>query len=125
MDINDLSYKVRGSIYEVHKHLGNGLLESAYETALLFELESRGIKAEKQVEIPVYYKENLLDIGFRADIIVEDCIVLELKSVVSLEKVHFKQLLNYLKLTNLKLGYLVNFNVESLVNKISFVRIVN
>ena len=125
MDINDLSYKVRGAIYEVHKHLGNGLLESAYETALLFELESRGIKAEKQVEIPVYYKENLLDIGFRADIIVEDCIILELKSVVSLEKVHFKQLLNYLKLTNLKLGYLVNFNVESLENKISFVRIVN
>ena len=125
MDINDLSYKVRGAIYEVHKHLGNGLLESAYESALLFELESRGIKAEKQVEIPVYYKENLLDIGFRADIIVEDCIVLELKSVVSLEKVHFKQLLNYLKLTNLKLGYLVNFNVESLENKISFVRIVN
>lgn len=125
MELNELSYKVRGAIYTVYKELGAGLLESVYEAALLYELTSSGLKAESQVPLPVIYKEIKLELGFRLDILVENQIIIEIKSVESLHNVHKKQLLNYLKLANKRLGFLVNFNVDLLVDKESFIRIIN
>jgi GxxExxY protein len=125
MELNELSYKVRGAIYTVYKELGAGLLESVYEAALLYELTSLGLKAESQVPLPVIYKEIKLELGFRLDILVENQIIIEIKSVESLHNVHKKQLLNYLKLSKKKLGFLVNFNVDLLVDKESFIRIIN
>lgn len=125
MELNELSYKVRGAIYTVYKELGAGLLESVYEAALLYELTSLGLKAESQVPLPVIYKEIKLELGFRLDILVENEIIIEIKSVESLHNVHKKQLLNYLKLSKKKLGFLVNFNVDLLVDKESFIRIIN
>ena len=123
MSINDLSYKVRGAMFEVYKTLGPGLLESIYESALVHELELLGLKVKKQVPLPVKYKNIELDIKFRIDIIVEDQIVLEIKSVEELNGVHYKQLLSYLKLTGHKLGLLVNFNSDNVNTSIH--RVVN
>ena len=107
----ELSYKIVGAIYEVYNQLGIGLLEKVYASALKFELESRGLKVQTEVPIPVYYKGNLLqDVAFRIDLLVEDRIIVEIKSVEELSAKHHKQILNYLKLSNLKLGILVNFN---------------
>jgi GxxExxY protein len=123
MSINDLSYKVRGAMFEVYKTLGPGLLESIYESALVHELELLGLKVKKQVVLPVTYKDIKLEINFRIDIIVEDQLIVEIKSVEELNGVHYKQLLSYLKLTGYKLGLLVNFNSDN-VNA-SIHRIVN
>jgi GxxExxY protein len=125
MDIHDLSYKIRGAIYTVYKELGPGLFESVYEAALMYELQSIGLQAQNQVTLPVFYKGIQLDLGFRLDILVDNQVVIEIKSVESLHKVHKKQLLNYLKLSHKKLGFLVNFNVDLLVDKESLVRIIN
>lgn len=95
---------------EVHRRLGPGLLESVYQLALLIELEQMGIKAEKEVEVPVFYRGRELGIGFRADIIVEDCLLLELKAVDDFAPIHMAQIMNYLKLLRFKRGYLLNFN---------------
>ena len=108
MDRDDLTYKVRGAIFEVNKVLGHGFLEKVYENALMIELRLRGIKAENQVPIEVIYKGE--EVGeYVADIVVEDQIILELKAIDSLQKIHEAQLLNYLKATEYKLGFLVNF----------------
>ncbi|SEF99037.1 GxxExxY protein [Halpernia humi] len=123
MTENDLTYKIRKGIYEVSNTLGSGLLESVYEKALLIELEEQGLVVQSQVPISVSYKENDLGLGFRADILVEDKIIIEVKSVSELNPIHHKQLLNYLKLTNLHLGILVNFNTSD-INK-NIIRIVN
>ena len=123
MTENDLTYKIRKGIYEVYNNLGSGLLESVYEKALLIELEEQGLVVQSQVPISVSYKENDLGLGFRADILVEDKIIIEVKSVSELNPIHHKQLLNYLKLTNLHLGILVNFNTSD-INK-NIIRIVN
>lgn len=125
MEINDISYKVRGAIYEVHKELGPGLLESVYHAALMIELSQLALKVEKEVGLYPVYKNHFLDLGFRMDIVVEDQLVIELKSVEILHPIHKKQLLNYLKISKKKLGILVNFNCVSLEDKVSLVRIIN
>jgi len=114
----DLSYKIRGAIYEVYNYLGIGLLESVYTNALKYELERRGLKVCKKVALPVLYKEITLDVAFRLDLLVEDKAIIEVKSVEELKPIHHKQLLNYLKITQLKLGILVNFNEENINNGI-------
>lgn len=97
--------------FEVHKELGPGLLESVYEECLVFELRKRGLKAESQVFLPIYYKDNKLEKNFRIDVVVEDIIALELKSVYDIYPIDEAQLVTYLKLSKLKLGYILNFNV--------------
>ena len=108
MDINDITYKINGAIFEVNKILGPGFLEKVYENALLIELKNQGLKADKQVPIKVAYKENLVGEYF-ADILVENQVIIELKTVEKLTNNHEAQLLNYLKATGIKVGILVNF----------------
>lgn len=111
---DDLAYNIIGCVLKVHSKLGPGLLESVYQKALMIELDNECLLAEKEVPLEVMYDDQNLGIGFKMDILVEDQIVLELKSVSALEKVHFKQLQTYLKLANKPMGYLINFNAESL-----------
>jgi GxxExxY protein len=118
MEENDISYKIRGCIFKVYNSLGPGLLESVYEAALAYELQEEGFKVEIQVPIPVVYNEIRLDLGFRADIIVEKKVIIEIKSVENIAEVHHKQVLTYLKLTGIKLGILINFNTEELSRSI-------
>jgi GxxExxY protein len=108
MDINEITFAINGAIFEVNRILGPGFLEKVYENALLIELRARGLKAEVQVPITVSYKENTVGEYF-ADILVEDKVIVELKTVEHLDKVHEAQLLNYLKATDIKVGLLVNF----------------
>ena len=121
--INDLTYEVRGCLFRVHSKLGPGLLESIYEEALSFELTKYKIPFKTQVMYPVYYDEVKLSKEFRLDILIDSQLILELKSVETLSPVHAKQMLTYLKITNLKIGLLVNFNVANLQTGIQ--RIVN
>lgn len=115
---NDLSYLIRGAIFKVYNELGPGLLESVYETVLMYELEKQGLSVKKQVPLPVLYDGIELEIGFRLDLLVNNKVIIEIKSVESLAKVHHKQLLTYLKLTEIKLGILVNFNVDNITEGI-------
>jgi GxxExxY protein len=108
MDINEITYEINGAVFEVNKVLGGGFLEKVYENALLIELRSRGLKAEGQVPIKVFYKENIVG-EYIADIVVEDQVIVEIKAVDRLEKTYEAQLLNYLKSTGIKIGLLVNF----------------
>ena len=123
MDANDITYKIRGAIYDVYKELGPGLLESVYEEALTFELEQRGLKVERQVQVPITYKGNVLKTDLRLDLIVEDEVIVELKSVEEMKKVFSKQLLTYLRLMDKKIGLLVNFNTDNILTAIT--RVVN
>ena len=118
MEFESLSKNVLGAAIEVHKHLGPGLLESAYEECLAFELVQRGYKIEGQKPIPVVYKEIKLDCGYRIDILVDDVLVLELKSVDCFSPVHEAQILTYMKFAQKKIGLLINFNVTLLKNGI-------
>jgi len=118
MKENEISGKIIGCAIEVHKALGPGLLESAYEECLFYELQAAGLKVEKQKSLPVVYKDVKLDVGYRIDLLVEDCVVVELKAVEALHDVHTAQVLTYLKLSGCKLGLLLNFNVTKLVNGI-------
>ncbi|MBN1790094.1 MAG: GxxExxY protein [Bacteroidales bacterium] len=120
---NELSSAIVNCCYHIHTKLGPGLLESVYEEVLCYELLEIGLSYTRQSNIPVYYNKLILEMGFRADIIVENKVIIELKSVESIAPVHKKQLLTYLKLTGLKLGLLVNFN-EALI-KDGIYRIVN
>ena len=120
---DDLSYRVIGCALEVYKTLGPGLLESVYEKALVIELTNKGIKAERQVPVNIFYKGVELGEGLRIVVLVEDSLVVELKSVDTLNKVHYKQLLTYLKITNKRVGLLINFNENNLMDGIK--RIVN
>ncbi len=115
---NDISYIIRGSIFKVYNELGPGLLESVYEAVLLFDLQKQGLDVKSQVPLPVFYEGNKLEIGFRLDLLVNNTVIIEIKSVENLAEVHHKQVLTYLKLSNLKLGILVNFNVESITKGI-------
>ena len=108
MEINDITYAINGFVFEVNKVLGPGFLEKVYENALLIELKRRGLTAESQVPIKVLYKENVVG-EFIADILVEGKIILELKTVKTIDKIHEAQLLNYLKATGIRVGILVNF----------------
>jgi GxxExxY protein len=123
MNENEITYKLRGSIFKVHNNLGPGLLESVYEAALIHELKKEGLKVESQVSIPVIYDNINLELGFRLDLLVGDKVIVEIKSVETLAPVHHKQLLTYLKLTDKKLGLLVNFNTDEITDGIK--RIVN
>ena len=123
MTENEISYIIRGAIYEVYNTLGPGLLESVYEEALLFELEQAGLKVKRQVDVPINYKGHKLANDLRLDLLVEEKVIIELKSVQELQNVFYKQTLTYLKLTGLKLGILVNFNTDRINDNIK--RIVN
>jgi GxxExxY protein len=114
-DINKLTEKIIGAAIEVHKELGAGLLESAYEACLVFELVQLGLKVEKQKELPVVYKGIRVECGYRIDVLVEDLVILELKSVEKVERIHEAQLISYLKLSGKNVGLLINFNVLQLV----------
>ena len=120
---NDISYEIRGAIFDVYKELGPGLLESVYEAALIYELRNRGLQVDSQVPVPIKYKGELLNVGYRLDLLVENSVIVELKSVTELENIHYKQLLTYLRLTDHKLGILVNFNCENILCNIK--RVVN
>ena len=124
MGINDLSYKIIGCAYNVYNKLGPGLLESIYEKALMRELEMADLKAVCQQQIDVKYDGEPLGLDLRLDIVVEDTIILELKSVEKIMPVHLKQLLTYLKLADKRLGLLVNFNVNNIAKE-GIHRIVN
>jgi GxxExxY protein len=110
----ELTDKILKCAYSVHTELGPGLLEKTYEACLFYELRQCGLRVEKQVELPVYYKGIEIDAGYRVDLLVENRIILELKSVEELTDIHIAQLLTYLKLAECRIGYLINFNVKSL-----------
>jgi GxxExxY protein len=120
---NQISFDIRGAAFKVHSELGPGLLESVYETALTYELREKGYNVKNQLGVPMVYANIKMEVGFRLDILVNDLVIVEVKSVESLTDVHHKQLLTYLKLSDKKLGLLINFNSSSL--KDSIVRIVN
>ncbi len=123
MNENELSNIIIGCAIKVHKNLGAGLLESAYQECLYFELTKAGLRVKKELSCPVIYKEIKLEYGYRIDLLVEDLVVIELKAVEKLNSNHKAQLLTYLKLGNYKLGLLINFNESILKNGIK--RIVN
>jgi GxxExxY protein len=123
MTENELSRIVFDAALKVHQTLGPGLLESSYEACLFYELNKTGLLVEKQKPLPLIYEEVRLDIGYRIDLMIENKLILELKSVETLNEVHFAQLLTYLKLTDCKLGLLINFNVALIKNGIR--RVVN
>lgn len=123
MTENELSKVLFDCALKVHQALGPGLLESAYEECLFYELKKNGLDVQKQKALPLDYEEVKLHVGYRIDIIVENKLIIEVKSVETLNDVHFAQLLTYLKLTNCKLGLLINFNVSLIKNGIK--RIVN
>jgi GxxExxY protein len=121
--INDISYNIRGAAFKIHTTLGPGLLESVYEAALTYELRKMGYDVKTQIGVPMVYEEIKMDVGFRMDLLVNDLVIVEIKSVEGLADVHHKQLLTYLKLSGKKLGLLINFNCSLL--KESIIRIVN
>jgi len=123
MTEDELSNIVIGLAIKVHKTVGPGLLESVYEECLYYELKKNGLSVKKQVPIPMYYENIKIDCSFRADIIVDDKIIIEIKAVKTLEDIHLAQLLTYLRITNKKLGLLFNFNEKILMN--GFKRVVN
>ena len=123
MSENEIAYQIRGAIYDVYNKLGPGLFELVYENALSYELKKRGLNVKSQVPINIVYNGIDMGAGFKMDLLVEDKVIIELKSVETFALVHHKQLLTYLKLTNLKLGILVNFNTSE-INK-SIIRKVN
>jgi len=123
MTENEISNKVIGIAIELHKSIGPGLLESAYENALAFDLRQAGFDVKQQVPMPFIYKDVKLDVGYRIDLVVEGKIIIEIKSIEVLAPVHFAQTLTYLRLSNLKLALLINFNSKLLKDSIH--RIVN
>lgn len=122
-ELNDITGQIVDAAIKVHSALGPGLLESAYQACLLFELHRRGIQAAAQVELPIVYDGVTISVGYRLDMLVEDAVIVELKSVDSLLPIHRAQMLSYLKLSKKKLGLLINFNVQRL--KDGIVRLAN
>lgn len=123
MTNNELTYEIRGAIFDVYNELGPGLLESVYEEALVFELKERGLKVERQMEVPIRYKGNELKTPLRLDLLIENTIIVELKSVEEMKPVFAKQLLTYLRLLDKRVGLLVNFSANNICEGIT--RIVN
>ena len=121
--LDSITRRIIGAAIEVHRRLGPGLLESAYEACLAFELREMGLRVEQQKPLPVVYKEVNLDCGYRMDLVVEDAIVVEIKAVEKLAPIHDAQLLSYLRLANKSVGLLINFHVRLLKNGVK--RIVN
>ena len=124
MTENDITYQIRGAIYEVYKALGPGLLEAVYEEALTYELQKRGLTVERQKEVPIHYDGVQLNTSLRLDMLVEDKVIIELKSVTEIKDIFYKQTLTYCKLLNKKLGILVNFNVNDIMDG-AIIRVVN
>jgi GxxExxY protein len=120
---NELSNIIIGAAINVHSNLGPGLLESAYEECLFYELQQIGVKVEKQKPMPLIYNDVKMDVGYRVDLMIDDKVIVEVKSVEAINDVHMAQVLTYLKLSDCKLGLLMNFNVSLLKNGIK--RIVN
>lgn len=118
MTENDISYKIRGAIFKVYNTLGPGLLESAYENALACELREAGLDVKEQVPLHFVYNGTKMDAGYRLDLLVEDKVIIEIKSVERILDVHHKQLITYLKLSGKKLGLLVNFNSADIAKSI-------
>jgi GxxExxY protein len=118
MNENDLSYIIRGAIFKVYNTLGPGLLESVYELALSYELKKAGLDVRCQVLIPVMYEDVSLDGGYRADMLVNDLVLIEIKSIENIAEVRHKILLTYLRLSGIKLGILVNFNTTDISKSI-------
>ncbi len=114
-ELNHISGAIIGAAIEVHKALGPGLLESAYEACLAYELVQQGYKVEQQKPLPLVYKEVRLDCGYRLDLLVEDAVIVEVKSVEELAPIHSAQILSYLRLSGCTLGLLINFNVDRLI----------
>ncbi|REC50045.1 GxxExxY protein [Chryseobacterium pennipullorum] len=112
MKENEISFYIRKSIFSVYNELGPGLLEKVYERVLAYELENNGLRVQTQVSVNVKFKDVFIDSSFIADMIVEDKVIIEVKAVTEISNIHHQQLLTYLKLTNLKLGILVNFNTD-------------
>ena len=123
MTENEISKEIIGAAIEVHKQLGPGLLESSYEVCLAYELRQRGLSVQTQVALPVVYKEVKLEAGYRIDILVENKVIIEIKAVEALADIHTAQLLTYLKLKDLKLGLLINFNSVRVIDGVK--RIIN
>ena len=123
MTENELSFKIIGVALELHKNIGPGLLESVYENALYYDLKLAGLNVACQVPMPFVYKEVKMEVGYRIDMVVENKVLIEVKSIEDLAPVHSAQTLTYLKLSGLKLGLLINFNVKTLKDSIH--RIVN
>ena len=123
MTENEISYLIRKGIFNVYNGLGTGLLESAYQKVLLFELEDLGLEVKSEVTLPIIYNEITFDCHYKIDLLVEDKVIVELKSVKTLEDIHYKQLYTYLKLSDKKLGILVNFNSNNILDNIK--RVVN
>lgn len=123
MTENELSYQIIGAALEVHRNLGAGLLESTYESALSYELKKLGFNVKQQIYLPLQYKEINIENAYKIDLLVEDKVIIEIKSVIEIHSVFSAQLLTYLKLTNLKLGLLINFNTPLI--KDGIYRIVN
>jgi GxxExxY protein len=123
MTENEIAAIVVDAALKIHKTLGPGLLESVYEATLCYELQKRGLRVEEQVALPVYYENVKLELGFRVDLKVDDKVIIEIKSIEALAAVHRMQLLTYLRLMDLRLGLLINFNVELIKDGIQ--RVVN
>ncbi len=123
MKENEISKIIIGAAIEVHKQLGPGLLESSYEACLAYELKQQGLNIQTQVALPIVYKEVKLNAGYRIDILVENKVIIEIKAVEALADIHTAQLLTYLKLKNIKLGLLINFNSVRVIDGVK--RIIN
>ena len=123
MNLNEISYQIRGAVFDVYNELGPGLMESVYEKALIIELLNRGLQVENQVPIEVRYKGCDLGLQYRVDVLVNKQVIIELKSVEILLPVHYKQLITYLKLAQKPLGFLINFNTNSIKDNI--IRVAN
>jgi GxxExxY protein len=119
MEENELSYSIIGSAIDIHKNLGPGLLESVYENTLAYELRQKGLLVEQQIPVPLVYKDIKFEAGFRLDLLVNKKVIVEVKSIETLDPVHYySQVLTYLKLSDRKLGLLINFNITLLKDQI-------
>ena len=123
MSLNEISYQIRGAVFDVYNELGPGLMENVYEKAIIIELLNRGLQVENQVPIEVRYKGCDLGLQYRVDVLVNKQVIIELKSVEILLPVHYKQLITYLKLAQKPLGFLINFNTNSIKDNI--IRVAN
>ena len=123
MTENEITEKIIGCAIKVHKNLGPGLLESAYQECLFYELNNEGLNVEKEKALPLIYEEVKLECGYRLDLLVENKIIVEIKSVEALNDIHLAQVLTYLKINNSKIGLLINFNVLQLVKGVK--RVIN
>ncbi len=123
MHENDISYQIIGAAIDIHKNIGPGLLESAYENALAYDLKTLGFNVKQQLAMPFIYKEVKQEIGYRIDLLIDNKVIVEVKAVEALAPVHYAQVLTYLKLSDIKLGLLINFNARLLKDNIH--RVVN